>query len=269
MTKLVTTLLFNLILVTACFSQNRVYVDTYKTCWVALINDEDAQSKQYKWWSLWHEIKKNGNYEKTPTVFSDLREGKYTLVVYNPSSSSDGSSADGVVFESLNITSDSKFSFSFGPSDFKDWNCLSCPWLYVFDGKDYVRKTEILKDLVGEEARQTTRYTIQSEAVVDGKLKIKIQEEKEEITHLDQLLIDIGGKKYPACQINGITKAQLTASDNNFILLKKGESIELEFNLPKNLPAGTALTLESEGYYIPDAAFLEAIYKKYLRSVKK
>lgn len=126
-----------------------------------------------------------------------------------------------------------------------------------------------MKDLAGEKSRQKTSYTLENAAIVDGKFRIKIQEEKEEVTHLDQLVINIEGKTYPACQLNGEIKEELTTSDNQFILLKKGESIELEFNLPKNIAAGTKISLESEGYYIPDAAFLEAIYKKYLRNAKK
>ena len=258
------------------FKKSKISVNAFTKCWAALISAEEAEGMEYGWWSAWQKIKENKKYQQTPCDFKNIKPGKYTLVVYNPASvdfdpnnGNPDEASDGVVMEEIEIKANTNLKYNFGKADFKDWNCLSCPWLYVFDGKEYVRTTEILKDVVGEKTRRKTTFELKTTDLMDGKLKIRIQEEKDEITHLDQLLLKVNGKVYAACQTNGAIKEELTVSDNRFVILKKGESIDIEFSVPEKLAPGTEIILESEGYYIPDKEFLRAVYLKYLHQSTK
>lgn len=240
-----------------------IKIDAYRTCYVAMINKADIGKSPYGWWDIWHKIKKKKSYKSTPCTFKNITPGTYTLVVYDAQSEIGTDKGDGVVLKEIVVSSKFKMSAYYQKSDFKVWNCLSCPWLYVHNGQCYVRETEILKDVVGRENKTTTQFEITPKVVKKGILKLKIQEEKDEVTHLDRLLIKVNGKTYwPHYQ--GKVLKNLTQEDAKYLKLKKGQSIELIFKLPTSLKANERIMLESTGFYIPDAQFLRAVYQKYL-----
>lgn len=252
---------------------NELKVTSEKSCMLALISETAAAGKQHGWWSVWSEQKKNGGQFKSPHTFSGLKPGVYTLIAFDPASANydpnngnPDEASDGVVLEKVTITSDCKLSYSFKKGDFKDWNCLSCPWLYVDSGKGYVRTTEVLQDVVGAKNETTTSFTIAAGSVVSRIVKIRLQEEKDEITYLDRCVINIDGVDIPAIADSSVNKRKLAADDDNFVVLKKGESIDLKFTLPSNWEAASPIVLKTTGFYEPDAEFLKSVYKKYQRS---
>lgn len=238
-----------------------IKINAYTKCKVALISAQEVKNAgRYGWWSAWQTKKKSQDYKSTPCTFKNVSPGEYTIVVYNPNANTSSDNGDGVVLEKIIVSKKFVLNAYYEASDFKDWNCLSCPWLYVYNGKCFIKQTEILKDVVGAHNKTTTVYEIAHKAIKNGVLKIKIQEEKDEITHLDKIQIKINGKTYlPQERI-----ALLTKSDGQYRKLKKGESLSLTFQLPSHLKANDKVLLESTGFYIPDAAFLEAVYNKYL-----
>jgi len=240
-------------------------VNAHTKCYVALISLADLDGDNSAWWDKWHEIKQAKSYKETPCDFNYLTQGDYVLVVYNPASigfdpnnGKPEEAADGVVLEQVTIEKDSKISYDFKPSDFVDWNCLSCPWLYAFDGTEYVKLTEVIQDVVGEENCQTTTHVISSDFVLNGKLNIRIQEEKEETSYLDRVNLTIDGKKIIP------NRKDLCEEDKDFLQLEKGEFVELEFEVKEHLTANSSIVLECNGFYIPKKEFLEAVYKKYM-----
>lgn len=258
--------LFLSMLVVCCLSLGQlnaqtIKIDAYTECKVALISAQEAKNAgQYGWWSAWQTKKNSKDYKSTPCKFTDVSPGVYTIVVYNPNAGSTNAKGDGVVLEKITVGKKFTLNAYYAKKDFKAWNCLSCPWLYVYNGKCFMKQTEILKDVVGVHNKTTTLYEVPHTAIKNGVLKIKIQEEKDEITHLDQLQIRLNGKTYlPQERI-----APLANNDGKYRKLKKGESLTLTFKLPTQLKASDKVMLESTGFYIPDAAFLEAVYNKYL-----
>lgn len=242
-----------------------------KGCWAAIITEAEAKSKEneYGWWSAWQSIKAAKTYKKTPAVFKNIPKGKYIIVIYNPASKEfdpnagiPGQTSDGVVLEEVDIQ-DSK-TFNANKNDFKDWNCLSCPWLYIWNGADFVRKNEVIKDVVGKANEQTTFTTLSPTCIINQKVRIKIQEEKDEISYLNQVVLKVGDKTYLP-QTNTKALNQLQASDNLYHQLKKGEMIELEFELEDAIGNTAKIVLETKGYYEPDQKFLAEIYRKYLK----
>lgn len=267
-------LLFLMCLSVSLWAQNvkKIVVKSeIKGCWAAIITEEEAKSpnNEHGWWSAWHKIKAEKRYKTTPAVFTNIPKGKYIIVIYNPASQDFDPNAgipeqasDGVVLQEVDIQGNKTFSVE--KKDFKEWNCLSCPWLYVWDGKDFVRQTEVIKDVVGKANEQSSFTSLKPSCLINRKLKIKIQEEKDETSYLNQVILRIGDKIYLPIH-NSLINNTLQKSDNLYHLLKKGESIELEFEIEANTDLKTNITLEVSGYYEPDAKFLSEIYHKYLK----
>lgn len=245
----------------AALHAQSVKISTYTPCTVMMIPDDLVKDEPYGWWSAWHEPQKyglQGNF--TPYTYKKMAPGNYTFVVYNEQlARTDGSESDGVVIESVYIDKKTKLTYSFKRQDFTEWNCLSCPWLYVFDGKDYVRLEEVIKDVVGPAACTTTRHGIDARYVIDGKLRLRIQEEKEETSFLDFAELLVNGKAVRSLQID----ARMERQDQNYLELKKGEFTDLEFEVGDLPQGGTRIEFGCRGYYEPDKAYLESVYKRY------
>lgn len=248
-----------------------ISVDAFTDCWVALIDEQAAKHGEYGWWSVWHIIKQEKRYKETPCKFENVAPGKYTLVIYNseavdydPDSGTAIEKSDGVVMEEIIVTKHGQLEYDFDEDDFTEWNCLSCPWLYVFDGKKYVKTTEVLRDVVGKKNQQTTTTQIAPKNFQNGKLKIRIQEEKDEITHLHQVQLKVNGIVCPM-KIQDVETAKKLTHITNFIELRKGDFTEIEFQLPEEITEIQTIQLETNGFYEPEPEFLKTVKAKYLR----
>jgi hypothetical protein len=250
-----------------------IIVDAFTDCWVTMISDEE-ESPQHGWWGIWHNVKAEQRYHHTPHVFSDLEPGSYTLVVYNPASADFdpnsgiiGERSDGLSLEYLEVEDKEGevLELYFKRSDFKAWNCLSCPWLYVHDGQRYARQTEVLKDVVGFANQTATAVGLSPDLVVDGKIRVRLQEEKDEITYLDRCILKVGQASLAAEAAPAAASRKLAYADLDYVILKKGDSIDLEFTLPPGTPPGAEIVLETSGYYEPDSRFLQSVRSFYLR----
>ncbi|MCB0289117.1 MAG: ankyrin repeat domain-containing protein [Calditrichaeota bacterium] len=256
---------------TSAVPPGSIRVNSYKSCWAMLISQEEATAGGgYGWWSVWHRRKAAQQYHQTPYVFSNVASGTYTLVVYdpasvnyNPNSGVADQRSDGVVLDKLDYTGEG-LDYYFEQADFKAWNCLSCPWLYVFDGARYRRAGEVLQDVVGRENCTSTRLALASGDVIGRRLSIRIQEEKDEISYLDQVTLEVDGVSYPAFR-NGQAPQELQAIDGRFLRLAKGEAVELSFELPVPPDAASRLELRVHGYYEPDREVIEAFLESFYR----
>lgn len=126
-------------------------------------------------------------------------------------------------------------SIDFPMTDSNGW---ACPWLYVFDGENYVRYSEILRN-VRDEAR-TEITDLYGFAVVDGEILLRIAEEEEEISYLDGFYLLVDGEPVYA------DNALLSAVDGESLILHQGESVDLRFAVD-----GTPETVQvvAHGYY--------------------
>lgn len=237
-----------------------------KGCVVALINKNEVTDKaEYGWWSVWKAYKEAKKYKPVPATFAGVAQGKYIVVIYNPASTSfdpnngkPEEAADGVVIEELEVNKN--ISLTIKKTEFKNWYCLSCPFLYVWNGMEYTKICEVIKDVVGKNAESTSKTRLAHTQIIDGKVRIRIQEEKEETSYLNSLVLKVGKQTYLP------TQTDLQKNDAQYHILKKGERIEITFEL-KEMPAeNTEIILETTGYYEPNQAFLNQIYQQYLRA---
>ena len=79
-----------------------------------------------------------------------------------------------------------------------DANGWACPWLYVFNGDTFERRTEILRNLDGKSSEHTEVTPLGFIRPVDGAITVRIAEEKDEITFIDSLFLVIDGVQVPA-----------------------------------------------------------------------
>lgn len=262
------------------FSQQpNLEIHTPEKSWVSLINKQDIGDAEYGWWTIWHEMKKNKQYNVAEfvdedengkiygTKISDIQDGNYVLVVFLPGATFyDEMTSDGLVIEAFYVDGGTIYlgdeplysnQLSFISEDFTEWNCLSCPFLYVHNGSDYIKLTEILKDVAGEKNKCQTAFEIPKEYVINNKLKIMISEEKEETTYLDELKLMVDEKP-----VNPITSnPKLNLNDNNYLIMKKGNKTFIEYQIKTN---AKSIILESTGYYNPSKAYINHVYNKYL-----
>ena len=236
-------------------------VNADRPCKAALIEKKEAERAEYGWWSVWHERKESGQVFDIPHTFEEVASGDYVLVVYDPASelTQGGNKSDGVVVDNIEIADGAKLSYDFKAADFTEWNCLSCPWLYAWNGQEWVRLYEILKDVVGREQASTHRYTVPKAFVRNGVLKLRIVEEKDEVTFLDHLRVEAAGN-VAALSADASATLALGQIDDQAIQLAKGQLVELSFTV--DALGDDDVTLVAHGYYEPSMTMINAVIRR-------
>ncbi len=112
-----------------------------------------------------------------------------------------------------------------------DDNGWACPWLYVFDGHAFERRTEILRNLNGKNNEQTEVTYLGLISPVEGAITLKIAEEKDEITFVDVLYLIIDGVPVYA-DAGPASAARLAHDDQDYLVIASGESYTFRFDLP-------------------------------------
>lgn len=125
-----------------------------------------------------------------------------------------------------------------------------CPFVYVKNNGSFEKIDEILKNQMTSKLDKYNYLNIPYEMVDNRKLTVKISEEKEEISYLDHIYLQVGNKIItPICEKNILKKIQ--DNDNEYYQLNNGEFIELQFKLPKNIDKYEKIQLVAKGYYEP------------------
>jgi hypothetical protein len=127
-----------------------------------------------------------------------------------------------------------------------DANGWACPWLYVFNGTTFERRTEILRHLRGKDQARTEITPLGPVTARDGAIVIRIVEEKDEVTYLDALVLLIDGVPVFADQ-----SVQVNTADGDYLILRRGESVELRFQVPASFATGDSVSVIAAGYYLP------------------
>jgi WD40 repeat protein len=242
---------------------NTISIKTPGTCWTALISEREARSSL---WEAWHEKKGAGEYFTTPHTYKNVAPGIYGLIVYDPASGDPskgtGKKSDGIVIKNIIMENGGTLEYDFKPEDFKDWNCLSCPWIYAHNGKDFVPVGEILVDQASKRLEGTTHLILPNDLTQSGMVRIQIRELKDEITYLDALTMRIGEHVvYPEPSLR--CARELAGQDSEYAILKKGDIIYLEFRLGRDMLSEGPAVLDACGYYEPDSLMLKSYLSRF------
>jgi hypothetical protein len=122
----------------------------------------------------------------------------------------------------------------------------ACPWLYVYNGHSFERRTEILRNLRGQERTEAT--PLGPVPAVDGFIILQVAEERDEETFIDALSLRIDGVTvYP--EGDSVEAARVAAVDGNALVLHQGEAYELRFRVPSSYIEGDPVEVSATGYY--------------------
>ncbi len=137
----------------------------------------------------------------------------------------------------------------FNLTDADGW---ACPWLYVYNGRTFERRTEILRNVRGKQREQTETTDIGLIEVVDGSVILRIAEEKTEISFIDALYIVADGIEIRA-EAGSDGAAQVAERDRECLGIHGGESYEFRFKLPDSLADRKQIpvTVVVSGFYAP------------------
>jgi hypothetical protein len=137
----------------------------------------------------------------------------------------------------------------FNPADWHGW---ACPWLYVFNGRSFERRTEILRNVRGKQNEQTEVSHIGTVEVVDGSIILKIAEEKAEVTFIDALYIVVDGVEVRA-EADHHLAAKVAEMDQDYLIIGSGDSFTFRFRLSDSLAGRKQATVAIvvSGYYEP------------------
>lgn len=121
----------------------------------------------------------------------------------------------------------------------------ACPFVYVVGSDREMFVGEILRNL-----RRPALYAQQSLALprTEGPLRIRIAEEKKEVTYLDEVHVLADGQRIQPRSCRQISQWAYCRADDLPHLLHESESLTLEFDLPRG---ASQIELVASGYYVP------------------
>ncbi|HEY8142317.1 MAG TPA: hypothetical protein VIG06_06590 [Kofleriaceae bacterium] len=119
----------------------------------------------------------------------------------------------------------------------------ACPFVYAIDESGAATRVgEILRDLRGARA-----YSLQSLWLPRGTTRIRLAEEKPEITYLDEVVLESGGVEMKPLACRGDPVPAYCAADRVPFVMRRGDTLDLVFEGA----ADGEVTLFARGYYLP------------------
>ena len=120
----------------------------------------------------------------------------------------------------------------------------ACPFVYVVDGSDETFVGEVLRDVRGRENATLQPLAIGTRSA--GTVHVRLREEKQEVTFLDELYAEIDGVRIEATECIDAGGAHCIA-DGRPLIMRPGDELDVTFEVPS---AGE-LTIWARGYYVP------------------
>ncbi len=136
--------------------------------------------------------------------------------------------------------------------DLTDENGWACPWLYVYNGRNFERRTEFLRNIRGKQNEQTEVSQIGPVAIIDNTITLKVTEEKDEVSFIDELYIIADGIKLYA-KADPYVAEKIARKDQDYLTISSGQSYEFAFNLPSSFAGRKQVdvVLVVSGFYVP------------------
>ncbi len=136
------------------------------------------------------------------------------------------------------------------------FSCISCPWVH-FEGSAEASTPPFVmlarRASRGERGRDTRTLRV---PVVNGKVRVVLEEHEHEVTHLDALDVSANGTRLrPVLPKDAPLGARfaLEADDGLEVLVERGARIVVEYQAPEETARDTTLeiTVGATGYYLP------------------
>ncbi len=120
----------------------------------------------------------------------------------------------------------------------------ACPFVYRVEGGEETFVGEVLRDIRGSE--NATLQPLAIGQTTGGAVHFRLREEKEEVTFLDELYVEVDGVRLDPVSCAGGDGAYC-AADGRPHVMRPGDELDVRFELP----ASGELTIWARGYYVP------------------
>jgi len=130
-----------------------------------------------------------------------------------------------------------------------DANGWACPWLSVYDGQTFQRRMEILRNVRGPAAERTEVSSLGPIQPVDGAITLRISEERDEVTYIDEFYLMVDGVKV-AAQGNPQAVGLVAGRDGRTLILNRGDSVDFRFSVVAGESPSNVEVIVT-GYYVP------------------
>ncbi len=117
----------------------------------------------------------------------------------------------------------------------------ACPFVYLMQSDGTLAlQGEILRNLVGEDA-----YALQSLPLDGGSLRVRLAEEKREVTYLDEIYVEVDGVRVEPRACDDAQRPAYCDADHQPFVMREGDALDLAFE------ATGEARLFARGYYLP------------------
>ena len=130
----------------------------------------------------------------------------------------------------------------------------ACPFVYITSdgGGRFTFAGEILRNLNRRDLESTQHLTLNASIPTNQLLQIHIAEEKQERTYLDAVSLIVGGiEVQPVACKTGENRPRFCADDGVYVVLRPGQTVDLDFDLSAVPQTRASLRLRTNGFYIP------------------
>ena len=147
-------------------------------------------------------------------------------------------------------------SFTFSSADLVfTWLCISCPWVRFEDAAGNVTASFVV--LANRRARAlagTDRVAVAHVPVVEGRVRLRLLEREDEISHVDELALELRAKGGSALRLlphRGGGRSALASQDGVTVELSRGTEVFVDYDVPAGSGDFVDLTVVAAGYYDP------------------
>lgn len=131
------------------------------------------------------------------------------------------------------------------------WYCISCPYVSFFDHRAgrYLPSFVVLAYRDERDLRGTDRVVARRVPVHQGTIRLRVNEVEPEITHLDQLVLEVDGVR--VLPKRGGTHSALAHADGIDVQMAQGTEIVVEYDVPHVKGPTATVTVVAHGHYEP------------------
>jgi hypothetical protein len=135
------------------------------------------------------------------------------------------------------------------------WACISCPWVAFFapakEGRHagaFLPSFVVLANRRSAAQKGTDRIPVSGVPVENGRIRLRVVEAESELTHLDRLALEIGGKVLAPAPGR---RSALALDDGVEVEITRGHVIELSFAADGVADGVVDAVVVATGYYDP------------------
>lgn len=130
------------------------------------------------------------------------------------------------------------------------WDCISCPFVSFIDEHGRFLPAVVVLAWRNDRSRKgTDRVLVRNVPVRDGRIRLRVAEAEQELSHLDQLVLEVAGQVL--VPVRGGHRSALAAVDGATVEMTQGTQINVEYLAPGMQQGTVDVELIAHGYYDP------------------